>query len=247
MLTQFVPDRSLVVMVTRTFGALEASNDSDPAVLLRQIAVEDATVQIAGNGGVYNLVPLGLGLYGDTMIPFQAGETYTLTVRSETLGEVHATTEVQQSIPFDSVAAQLYGVSLSDSLAEISYSIRDPRGKNRYMINVQHFEANELVEDILNPNAFTRLVDDTSFDGHGYQETFRVFPRDFNSGDTISVSLANISEEYYDFMNVRQDNRFTFVEYISEPVNYPSNIVGGRGFFNLYVPDVRFFVLQPKK
>lgn len=244
-LTQFVPDRSLVVMVTRTFGALDASRDSDPVALLRQIAVDDAIVEIEGPAGSYTLVPLGTGLYGDTMIPFRNGEAYTLTVTSASFGEVYATTTVQPTIAFDSLSAHLHGVSLNDSLAEITYSLNDPRGKNWYMLNVQHVEANELVEDLLGPNSFTRLVDDGDFDGHKYLETFRVFPRDFRDGDTLAISLANISEDYYNFMNVRQDNRFTFVEYLSEPVNYPSNIIGGKGFFNLYIPDVRFIVLRP--
>ena len=31
---------------------------------------------------------------------------------------------------------------------------------------------------------------------------------------------------------------------ISETVNYPSNVKGGKGFFNLYMPDVKLFVLE---
>lgn len=245
-MTQFVPNETIVVMVTRTFGALDASDDSDPAKLLQQIAVDDATVRIAGPGGEYELVSLGSGVYGDVMIPFVAGESYTLTVSSASLGEVSATTTVKPKVPFYSISAHLYGVTPSDTLAEITHSIRDPRGRNWYMINVQHVEANEVVEDLLNPNSFTRLLDDTDFEGEEYGESFRVFRRDFRPGDTIAVSLSNISEEYFRFMDVRQDNRFSFVEYLSEPVNYPTNIVGGRGFFNLYVPDIHFFVLQER-
>jgi hypothetical protein len=63
-------------------------------------------------------------------------------------------------------------------------------------------------------------------------------------GDTIAVSLSNINEEYYRFMKLRIDNRLSFVEFISEPVNYPSNVIGGKGYFNLYLPDVHFFVFE---
>jgi hypothetical protein len=96
----------------------------------------------------------------------------------------------------------------------------------------------------LNPGAYTILFDDLEFNGKSYGERFRVFPRDYQPGDTIAVSLSNISEEYYRFMQLRLDNRFSFVEFISEPVNYPSNVKGGRGYFNLYVPDVQFFVFE---
>ena len=75
-----------------------------------------------------------------------------------------------------------------------------------------------------------------------YQNKF--FQYDFSPGDTIAVSISNINKDYYDFMQLRLDNRFSFVEYLSEPINYPSNVKGGKGFFNLYVPDIRLFVLE---
>jgi hypothetical protein len=88
------------------------------------------------------------------------------------------------------------------------------------------------------------LFDDEEFDGIGIKEMFRVFPRDYEPGDTIAVSISNISEPYYEFMKLRQDNRFNFIEYLSEPLNYPTNVKGGRGFFNLYKPDFRTLVLE---
>ncbi len=45
-------------------------------------------------------------------------------------------------------------------------------------------------------------------------------------------------------MELRQDNRFSLVEFLGEPINYPTNVVGGKGFFNLYIPDIRTFVLE---
>src|SRR5687767_269507 len=48
--TQIVPDESLVVLLTKTFSALEGNEDSDPEELLAQIAVSDAIVVITGPG-----------------------------------------------------------------------------------------------------------------------------------------------------------------------------------------------------
>ena len=242
--TQIIPDQSLMVLVTKTFGALEASEDSDPEALLEQIAVDDATVVITGPAGSYDLIPLDNGAYGGIVIPFEAGEEYEMIVNSLSLGQVSAKTTVKPMIPFESIEADLYFTGYDDTLAEVTHTFKDPRGSNWYMINVQHVERAEIIEDLLNPGAFTRMLEDESFEGQEYGETFRAFPRDFSPGDTISVSLSNISREYYDFMQLRLDNRFSFIEYLSEPINYPSNIQGGRGFFNLYVPDIRLFVLE---
>lgn len=242
--SQMVSDQSIVILLTKTFGALDASDDSDPEELLQQIAINDAVVTITGPLGTYQLEPLDNGLYGGLPIPFEVGQQYTLNASSEVLGEVSATTTVKPMVSFDDIKAELIYNGYDDTLAQITYRIQDPPDRNWYMLNVQEVERVDVIENLINPRAFTRVLEDTDFNGQTYQETFRVFPRDFIPGDTIAVSLSNVSKEYYDFISLRLDNRYTFVEYISEPVNYPSNVIGGRGFFNLYIPDFEIFVLE---
>lgn len=242
--SQIIPNQGLVVLLTRTMGALDASNNSDPEELLEQIAVDDAVVTIIGPDDEYELDSLGNGLYGGITIPFVAGEQYKLKVSSESLGDVEATTTVLAPIQFDFVQAQLYYNEFNDTLAQVTYAIVDPLDDNYYMINVQEVEREDAVENLINPRAFTEIVEDDAFNGGEYRRTFRVFPRNYDPGDTIAVSLSNISDEYFEFIRLRLDNRFSFVEFLGEPVNYPSNVIGGRGFFNLYVPDVRLFILD---
>jgi hypothetical protein len=242
--SQIIPEQGLVVMLTKTIGALDASNDSDPQELLGQIAVRDAVVTILGPDGEFTLDSIGSGLYGGIQIPFVSGQQYTLKVNSTTLGKVEATTTVLPQIQFDFVNAELYYNGFNDTLAQVSYSIEDPEHENFYMVNVQEVEREDAIENLINPRAFTVLIDDKNFNGGKFDETFRVFPRDYQPGDTIAVSISNISDEYFKFIKLRLDNRFSFVEFLGEPVNYPSNVIGGRGFFNLYVPDVRLFVLE---
>lgn len=242
--TQIIPDQSLLVLLTRTFGALDASDDSDPEDLLDMIAINDATVTIQGPHGTDTLLFLGNGAYGDVPIPFEVGESYSLHINSLEFGSVHATTDVKPTVDFAHLEAELFYNGYNDTLAQITYTFADPPEENFYMISVQEAEREDVIENLLNPRAFTFLVADEEFNGKAYGERFRVFPRDYQPGDTIAVSLSNISREYYDFMTLRLDNRFSFVEFISEPINYPSNVVGGKGYFNLYVPDVRFFVFD---
>lgn len=239
-----IPDQSVLVLLTRSFGALDASDDSDPEALLESISVTDATVVLEGPTGRDTLQSLGNGIYGSATIPFKAGEEYHLSVNSAEFGEIHATTEVKGKVRFAEAEAELVYTEFDDTLAQITYNFDDPPEKNWYMINVQEVEQEDFVENLINPRAFTIMLPDNDFNGQTYGERFRVFPRDYQPGDTIALSLSNISEEYYAFMKLRIDNRFTFVDFVSEPVNYPSNVVGGKGFFNLYLPDVRFFVFD---
>jgi hypothetical protein len=243
--TQIVPDGPLIVLLTRTFGALEASDDSDPEELLEFISVNDALVILEGPQGRDTLPLLRNGVYGGSFIPLEEGEKYNLYINSAEFGEISATTEVKRTVDFSKIDAELYDNGFGDTLAQITYTFNDaPEEKNWYMINVQEVEREDFVENLLNPRAFTILLTDDEFNGQAYSEKFRVFPRDYEPGDTIAVSLSNISEEYYQFMKLRIDNRFTFVEFVSEPVDYPSNVAGGKGYFNLYVPDVELFVFE---
>jgi hypothetical protein len=243
--TQIIPDRSLVVFLTRTFGALEASDDSDPFDLIASISVNDAQVTIEGPATRDTLLFLAHGIYGGVNIPLVAGEEYTLYVKSHSLGSVKATTTVTPQVLFESLQLERYFNGFDDTLVQVSYSIEDPALKNQYMINVQRISFTENVEEqLLNPRVYTRLIDDEDYDGTVIADTLRATPRDYAAGDTVAVFLSNINELYYDFIKLRLDNRVGFVEFVSEPVNYPSNVEGGRGFFNLHIPDIRFFVLE---
>lgn len=241
--TQIVPDESLVVLLTRSFGALDASDDSDPQEVLDLIAINDAVVTITHGNDSDTLIFLGNGIYGGVLIDFIAGEDYTLYVNSASLGTVSSTTKVLPQVSFNEIEGHLFYDSFDDTLAEVSFTMTDPVGENWYLINVTKIEEDEIEERLLNPRTYSRLLDDTGIDGKTYGEMFQVFPQEFDSGDTIAVSLSNISKEYYDFVKLRQDNRFSLIEFLGEPVNYPSNVKGGRGFFNLYIPDIRFIVL----
>lgn len=238
---QLLPEEGLVVFLSKTFGALEANDNSDAEALLNQIAINDAVVVLEGPGGTDTLQFIENGFYGGIPISLIEGDTYNLYVSSESWGEVSASTVVQSRVLFDEIDAELYYNEYDDTLAYITYALNDPLEKNWYMINVQSVELESFAENLINPRTYTYLFYDSIFNGENYVDQFLVFSRDYQPGDTIAVSLANIGKPYYDFMKLRMDNRFNFIEFVSEPVNYPSNVVGGKGFFNLYIPDVRIF------
>lgn len=239
-----VPGQGVVVLLTKTIGALEASEDSDPEELLRQISVDDAIVVISGSNSVDTLNFIESGVYGGVDVSFVNGAIYELFVSSESLGTVTASTIMKPQILFETAEAELYYNEFDDTLAYIAYSLNDPAMQNWYMINVQEVEQEDLVENIINPRAYTLLFKDSTSNEQVYKNQFLAYPRDYAPEDTIALSLSNISEEYYNFMKFRMDNRYSFLEFIGEPVNYPSNVIGGRGFFNLYLPDVRTFVFE---
>jgi hypothetical protein len=104
--SQIIPDQSLVLLLTRTISALDASDNSDPQDLIDQVAVNDAMATVSGPGGTDTLLFLGNGVYGGISIPFAIGEVYTLKVTSESLGTVTASTEVKPQITFEEITSR---------------------------------------------------------------------------------------------------------------------------------------------
>lgn len=241
--TQIVPGGALVVLITRSVGALDAGRGTDPQQLIAQIALDSAKVWLSQDGRVDSLPDLGNGLYGNINLNLQPNRDYTLTIRTKELGVVSATTKLKPQVPFETVQAKLY-TSIYDSAALVNYSLQDPVGPNWYMINVQKYSQKNEITSYLNPRLYTRLVRDSVNDGKIIEEEFRVLFRKFSAGDTVAVFLSNISEEYYGFLKLRNDRRYNFSAFASEPLNFNSNVKGGLGYFNLHLPDARIFVLE---
>src|SRR5882757_7082311 len=108
--SQIVPGVGLVVFVTKSVGALEAGNDSDPQQLLQQIAISDATVSLEHQHNAQSLRNLGNGLYGSPNSVFLPGDDYTLKVNTSQWGTVSAVTKVPPRVPFSAVDVKPYPI-----------------------------------------------------------------------------------------------------------------------------------------
>ncbi len=241
--SQMISSQSVAVLLTKSIGALDASDDSDPITLLNQVVIADAVVRIEGNGQSYQLTYAGSGVYGSVEMDLVEGESYTLFVDSPTAGSVKATTTVKPPVLFEDVNAEIY-ISGRDTLADVHYKFNDASGTNWYMLNAQHLTREDFEERVLNPRVTTKMIDDATFDGGSKSDNFKILFDEVEPGDTLSVTLSNVDKDYYDFMKLREDTRFGLAAALGEPINYPSNVEGGLGFFNLYIPDVRVFTLD---
>ena len=244
--TQLVTNDHLLVWLTKSFGALDASESSAPEALIKAISLNDATVIVNGPDGSETLIAVEYGLYGGIFIPFKKGYNYDLTIHSESLGDVKASTVVKDQVKFNWVEVSSYYDFYDKIHAEVTVSFTDPEEKNWYLINAQ--KVRTRIEDFrrnaINPDSFTLLLEDEEFNGKEVIREFEFPVEDYNPGDSIAITLSNISQEYYDFMKMRNDKGAGFLDFLSEPANYPTNVRGGKGFFNLYMPDIKVMILE---
>jgi hypothetical protein len=241
--SQIISDTLVVVGLTKTIGALDASSDSDPYQLREVVAIKDATVTLTVNNKTYTLPHLQDGAYQGHFIPLSVGDKCDLKVVSPSMGEVSASTIVQEPVFFDTVRAEVFVEKDYMSYAKVTYALNDPPTPNYYMLNVNNAKRDVMMQNAMNPAAYIKLVEDNNFNGNFFSEIISSAPQRFTSGDSVAVSLTNISPDYYEFLKLRISNRLGLVEYLSEPINYPTNVVGGRGYFNLHMPDVKIMVL----
>lgn len=244
--TQLVPNEHLVVWLTKSFGALDASEGSKPEELLREISLNDAEVTIMGRQSFDTLRALDYGVYGGLSIPFKEGETFDLRVNSKSLGMVYASTTVMKQVNFKSVALSSYYDFYDVLHAELTVSITDPSEENWYLINAHKIRSkkDDFIRNTINPESFTLLLEDKDFNGRDFTQQFEFPIEDYQAGDSIAVSLWNISPEYYSFMKMRNEKHADFLDFLSEPASFPTNVVGGKGFFNLFIPDLRIMALE---
>lgn len=236
-------DSSVAVLVTQSMRPLQATDESDPRKLVASVAINDATVTLTTNGVEYSLALWRDGIYKAMGIPLIPGAQYDLTVVSKTFGRVSATTLLEAPVPFESATATPAGSEYNTSWVQVRYSLNDPPAPNHYLVTIQRPKHESDIDRLLQPRAYTHTLDDKNFNGKEFSETFTATTKDLLPGDTVELSLSNVSPDYYDYVVMRMENQLKLAELFSEPVYYPGNIRGGRGFFTLYLSDVKVMVL----
>lgn len=236
--SQIIPNQFLAVAVTENFSALEGGTDDSYEELLQSLLINGLELTIEVEDEFYDLTEFNQsGVYVGENVPQIPGSTYTLSFTNPINNlPVKASSELQSFVGFDSVDVFIE-VNEFDTLVNVGLKVDDPVGPNWYMVNVQLVDE----EFDFSVSPFTELFTDVGMDGTLIDYNFRVFFRDFAEGDTVLVSMANISQDYYDFLDLRTTRR-PFSGGINEPINFPTNVENGLGFFHMHILDERMFL-----
>ena len=236
-------DQLLTLFLTRSYGALDGDVNTN-SNLLSEFVVPNAEVWVTHDNGESLLENIGQGLYGTDDINLISGKTYQLEIYDAASNQsVNSSTEMKEKSRFDELSIEM-DVGGIDTVILVKYKFPDLVGRSYFMVNVQKAsEAFVTPESILNNRVFTYLVNDDNSVNNYIEGEFLALFRNISYRDTMMISLSNISYEYYDYLD-RINNGFLGPSLITEPYNYPTNILGGYGFFNLYYKDNRFLVLD---
>lgn len=251
--SQLIPDRIVLVSLTRTFGTLEGATQRDSLTdaFLEKILVDSALVTVRHQDQVDTLQMLSPGIFAGANLRQSENGSYTLDARDFRTGEtITATSVLPPPVRFDRVEPDIVYAD-GQVRVDVSYAFRDdPAVKNWYLVsyykkvslsrgqpdlsNYYGRGSNQLVE--------FDLVSDENLKDPDYAAVRKL--EEVNVSDTIAVSVSNISQGYYAFLSLYKRAGNVITRISGEPVDYPTNVVNGYGYFNTHLPDIRFFDLN---
>jgi hypothetical protein len=250
--SQIIPNTTMLITLSRSFNALTPTDTNPGNTLLDQILVTHAMVIVKHGGSIDTLKKVAPGFYGSINTPLIENETYELFAYDSSSGKsVTATTQMQKRIKSDTAWIEL-SVNKKDTTRFLNLRFTDPTGVNYYMINTYRNTSffTNLVKNPAsvfnisgNADVATYPVTDQLFSGPVHLEKIEL--QNFQKNDTLSVTLSQISAEYYTYLVQKQRAaRNGLSAFFGEPVNYSSNVNGGYGFFTAHWPDARSLIIK---
>ncbi len=234
-----VPNNFMIISLTKSFSVLEGITEEQ----YEQMLVSGATVKVTVDGIVYDFYELTPGFYASFTSVIGDAKNFELHVSHQ--GEVvTATTTTSKPVDFLNFQPSV-DKTPTDTTVHIQMSFQDiPNEPNFYMINV--YKKNDANSGFDGVNYFSNgsnfLVETILLSDLEFNQTYdqkRTFKNLYHK-DSIAVTLSNISEKYYNYLVLRNESGSVFTQLNLEPLNYPTNVVNGYGFFNAHIPDVKF-------
>ncbi|MDQ3111053.1 MAG: DUF4249 domain-containing protein [Bacteroidota bacterium] len=250
--SQVLPNSIMVIGLTRSFSPLDPAGHEDTLQndFLDRILVPDGIVTVTHPSGTDTLYMVTPGIYASINVLLVDYGTYTIHAKDPATGlEVTATTELLPGVSFDSIQPYKQVVE-GDTVPFIHYELSDYGAASDYYVvcyyrksqDTSAFDLNNYFSQGSNElNAFD-LITDQDFDEQGkLSRNNQLY--DVSNTDTIAVTVSHITKGYYEFLSAYKRSSSLFNQLSGEPINYPTNVEGGYGYFNTHFPEVRIFEL----
>lgn len=251
--SNITPGNPMLVTVTRSFSALEGNEDTLDTEFLDRILVANADVTVSTTDLVMTLEPIdgvpGVYLSQDNLSNNE--DQITLDVVDPDTGlSISATTTVMPRVDISEVRF-IEEIMDEDTLHSIVFEFTDPTTSNWYVINV--FDPNQFLDDFSenpfgvvngddNGIIYDELISDETFEEPVYRDTIEFV--DPIESDSVIFYFSNITEGHFRFLNSQQRTGGILSSATGEPINHPSNIEGGYGYFSAHNPSLSLAIKE---
>ncbi|MFY0673031.1 MAG: DUF4249 family protein [Bacteroidia bacterium] len=238
--SQIIPNNIMVITVSRSFSALEGNQNQDD---IDQYLVKNAIVVMTYNGTTDTFLSRedAPGLYFSTFRLEKENEQFNLSVFDPKTNEtVTSTSTMLPRINLETVQIEAKPTqSLLDTVYNLTASFTDASINNWYVLNI--INPNEVGNESVfsldgQTTTYSILVSDKLYNTNRIEIQEEIVG--YNMPDTALVMFSNISEDYFRYLDARRRGGSILASLTGEPVNHPSNVVGGYGYFNTHNPSL---------
>lgn len=249
------PSETIFITLSRSFSALSAEDTNDLTQdALERLLIKNAFVTLEYGGFTDTLQSVFdvQGLYGTRLKSFNDFQSMKLTVFDSTTSEsISAESMLLPQVEVDSITVVRRDTSVS-FLADFNYTILDPEGDHFYVIQAYQFTDPDTTQndstqnDLFFSNAgfliYEQLLTDRGAENGVIRKEDSI---EFTSTiDSALVVITNISEGYYNFLEARQRSGGILSSLANEPVNHPTNVENGVGYFSAHRPKAFIITVE---
>jgi|GEM_PF-2426860 len=249
------PSETMFVTLSRSFSALSAEDVNDLSQdALNRLLLDNAFVTLEYAGLIDTLESVFdiQGLYGTHLQRFEDFQLMKLTVFDSTTSEtISAESLLLPQVEVGSLVVSRRDTSLN-FLTDFSYNILDPIGENFYVVQAYQFtdpdttQIDSTQNDVFFSDGgfliYEQLLTDRGAENGVIRKDDVI---EFTSSiDSALVVITNVSEGYYNFLEARKRSGGILSSLANEPVNHPSNIENGVGYFSAHRPRAVIVVVK---
>lgn len=220
----------------------DTANDGKNAV--KGLLIDDGLVTIAAPGQTPDtLTRISAGLYGSRTLNLEAGVTYTVCVKDRQQNTaVTATTTFLTKPEVESVQTERI-ISGNDTMVKMRIRLKKIQAGNNYFIS---YASAEDVRKTLNPigrniaalHNFSpkrlELINGDEAAGNMIDKTITLQTA---ASDTLIVNIGAVDKSYFNYLSAYKRTGYLINQLTGEPINLPTNVVNGLGYFSLFVPE----------
>jgi hypothetical protein len=142
----------------------------------------------------------------------------------------------------------------SGGTSYIHFTIHDaPETKDWYVVNYLVKQPKDSAALYTDPRYISKRLTEQKLDFDLFSD------KDFINGtlsrnkvlsppdaDTIGIALSHISEGYFHFLEAQKKYGLLINQIRGEVINFPTNIIGGYGYFSMHQPRIRVLIAEEK-
>lgn len=213
--------------------------------------LEDGIVTLAAEGRTPDtLYPIASGLYANRNMQLEKGASYTLTVYDHNKGLAGVATTPYFPLPaIDSLSPEVTRKH-GDTLVTLHLKLSGAGADDFYFVSYNTAAAERVLQRspyalaatlaAFSPKQLTLLSAADIKNGC----IRRAIPLGCKGTDTLLVHTGKIDKAYFDYLTAYKKSGSLINQLTGEPINLPTNIATGLGFFSLSTPVRSTFYLK---